>query len=158
MTPPNVFHVNSSQILLWPKGDKKDEAYLLGILSSIPLDWYCRRFVEVNFNFYLFNPLPIPRLKRTSVLWQQIVKISGQLASPDKRFLKWATEVGVDCSALTIDEKENKINELDALVAHSYGLNESQIIHIYETFHKGWSFEGRLKQVLLHFNSWKNRI
>ena len=61
LTPPNVFHANSSQIIMMTKGTPKDEAYLLGVLSSIPLDWYARRFVEVNFNFFLFNPLPIPR-------------------------------------------------------------------------------------------------
>ena len=32
------------------------------------------------------------------------------------------------------------IHELDAVVAHLYGLNEAQLVHIFETFHEGWDY------------------
>src|SRR5439155_510401 len=60
LVPPNIFLTNHGPYLLWPRGDERAQAYLLGVLCSIPLDWYARRFVEINLNFYLFNPLPIP--------------------------------------------------------------------------------------------------
>lgn len=154
LTPPNVFHANSSQVVMMPRGDKKDEAFLLGVLSSIPLDWYARRFVEVNFNFFLFNPLPIPRPERTNPLWKRVVELAGRLACPDVRFKDWAKAVGVECGALKPDDKEDKIHELDAVVAHLYGLNEDQLTHIFETFHEGWDYAPRLKAVLKHYHAW----
>ena len=47
------------------------------------------------------------------------------------------------------------IFEIDALVSHLYGLNEKQLIHIFETFHKGWDYESRLKKVLKFFQEHK---
>ena len=32
-------------------GDTLDEAYLLGVYSSIPFDWYARRYVELKMSY-----------------------------------------------------------------------------------------------------------
>jgi len=157
LVPPKVFITNKAPYFLWPRGDEKDQAYLLGILSSIPLDWYARRFVEINLNFFILNPFPIPRPPRTDKLWQRTVALAGRLAAPDKRYVKWATAVGVEYGKLTEDEKEDMIHELDAVVAHLYGLSEEQLVHIYETFHEGWDYESRLEGVLKHFHRWSSK-
>ena len=155
LTPPKVFHSNSSQIIMMTEGDEKDEAFLLAVLSSIPLDWYARCFVEVNFNFFLLNPLPIPRPSRENYLWQKAVKISGRLASSDIRFKDWAENVGVDYGPLEPEMKYELICELDAVISHLYELNEKQLNHIFETFHKGWNYEERLGKVVNYFYSYK---
>ena len=49
-------------------------------------------------------------------------------------------------------KKYEMICELDALVSHLYGLNEEQLVHIFETFHEGWDFKERLKKVLKFFH------
>ena len=64
LIPPNVVAQDKAPTLLWPRGDERDEAYLLGVMSSIPLDWYARRFVEVNMGFHILNALPVPRPPR----------------------------------------------------------------------------------------------
>ena len=158
LTPPKAFHANSSQVVMMPRGDKKDEAFLLGVLSSIPLDWYARRFVEVNFNFFLFNPLPIPRPERNNPLWKRVVELAGRLACPDERFKDWAQAVGTEYGALDSADKEDKIHELDAVVAHLYGLTEAQLTHIFETFRVGWDYAPRLKAVLKHYQTWASKI
>ena len=157
LIPPEVFITNKGPYFLWPRGDEKDQAFLLGTLSSIPLDWYARRFVEVNLNYFILNPFPIPRLDRGSVLWQRVVQLAGRLACPDERFFTWADAVGVECGSLAADEKEDMIRELDAVVAHLYGLSEPQLVHIYETFHEGWDYQARLDGVLRHFHTWIGR-
>ena len=53
------------------------------------------------------------------------------------------------------DEKRDHIRELDAVVAHLYGLTESQLVHIFETFHEGWDHEERLRATLYHFRAWQ---
>src|SRR5207253_8689156 len=54
---------------------------------------------------------------------QRTMSLAGQLASPDKRFAKWAKAVGVQCGNVKDDEKQDMIHELDAVVAHLYGLD-----------------------------------
>jgi hypothetical protein len=158
LLPPNVFITNKGPYLLWPRGDQKDEAYVLGVLASIPLDWYARRFVEVGLNFHILEPFPIPRPDRQSPLWQRTVSLAGQLASLDKRFAKWAKAVGVHCRKPKDDEKNDMIHELDAVIAHLYGLTEPQLRHIFETFHEGWEYEERLEATLVHFKKWQTRL
>ncbi len=154
LVPPEVFITNKGPYFLWPRGDEKDEAYLLGVLCSIPLEWYARRFVEINVNFFIINPFPIPRPARDDPLWQRTVLLAGRLACPDERFAEWAEAVGVIHGPLAADEKEDMIHELDAVAAHLYGLGERQLIHIFETFHEGWDFGSRLEGVLHHFRAW----
>lgn len=113
--------------------------------------------MEGHVSFYLINTFPIPRPDRNNALWENVVKVAGRLACPDKRFASWANAVGVKHGPLDDDEKENMIFELDALVACLYGLNESQLVHIYETLHKGWDHVARLEGVLSHFNKWKGQ-
>jgi hypothetical protein len=157
LVPPEVFITNKGPYLLWPRGGVRDEAYLLAILSSLPLDWYARRFVEVSMNFFIFNPLPVPRPPADHPLRRRAIELAGRLASPDDRFAAWAKEVGVACGPLAPDEKEDLIHELDAVVAHLYGLSEKHLVHIFETFHEGWDYEPRLGATLKHFREWKRR-
>jgi len=158
LAPPYIFITNAAPYFLWPRGNEQDQAFLLGILSSIPLDWYARRFVNLNLNFFVINPFPIPRLPRHNPLWKRVVELSGRLACPDDRFANWANIVGVECGPLDDSQKENMIHELDAVAAHLYGLNESQLTHIFETFRVNWNYEHRLSGVLLHFNNWRSKL
>ena len=157
LVPPKVFIANQAPYLLWPRGEPKDQAYLLGFLSSIPLDWYARRFVETHVNFFVFNPFPVPRPPPNDELWRRVVELAGRLACPDDRFANWAEEVGVECGLLQEDEKEDKICELDAVVAHLYMLTERQLVHIFETFHEGWDYGERLESVRRHYRWWTRR-
>lgn len=157
LLPPRVFVGNQAPYLLWPRGDAKDQAFMVGVLSSIPLDWYARRFVETHVNYFVFNPLPIPRPDHSDRHWHQVVQLAGRLACPDDRFAEWAEKVGVEAGPLAPDEMDDMIYELDAVVSHLYGLSETQLAHIFETFHEGWDYQARLDGVLRHFRTWSNR-
>jgi hypothetical protein len=152
LIPPDVVCTDVAPVIHWPRGDERDQAFLLGMLSSIPLDWYARRFVETHVDHFVFNPLPIPRPPPTDARWQRVVALAGRLAAPDRRFATWATAVGVEHGPLREDEKHEMIAELDALAARLYGLTERQLTHVFETFHEGWDYDERLKAVLKHFN------
>ncbi|MBC7286462.1 MAG: hypothetical protein H5T86_00155 [Armatimonadetes bacterium] len=158
LVPPRVFLVHTAPFVLWPRGDGKDQAYLVGVLASIPLDWYSRRLVEGHLTYAIFNALPVPRPSRRDALWRRVVELAGRLAAVDERFEEWAAEVGVECGPLGDEEKEDMIAELDAVVAHLYGLNERQLVHIFETFHEGWDYTLRLNATLEHFRTWSKRL
>jgi hypothetical protein len=151
LLPPNVAVTNQAPTVLWQRGDEKDQAFLLAALCSIPLDWYARRFVETHVNYHVFNPLPVPRPPRSSPLWKRAVALAGRLATVDDRYADWAAKVGVGHGPLELGQKEAMIRELDAVVARLYGLTETQLTHIFETFHEGWEYKARLEATLGHF-------
>ncbi|HVR75038.1 MAG TPA: hypothetical protein VMT52_11925, partial [Planctomycetota bacterium] len=155
LLPPEIFITNKGPYLLWPRGDEKDQAFLLAILCSIPYDWYMRRFVETSVNYHILNPSPVPRPKRSRPLWKRAVEVAGRLAAPNDRFARWAEAVGVAVGSVAEDEKQDLIAELDALAALLYGLSESQVRHVFETFHEGWDFEPRLTPMLRYFHRWE---
>lgn len=157
LVPSNVLLNHTTPYFLWPRGDEQDQAFLLGVLSSVPLDWYARRFVETHLTYFVINPFPVPRPSRESILRQRVVELAGRLACPDERFAEWAQKAGVAAGPLDKAEKEDHIYELDAVVSHLYGLSESQLIHIFETFHEGWDFESRLSGVMHHYQAWRTR-
>ena len=141
-----------------PRGDAADVAFLLGVLTSIPLDWYARRFVEIHMTFGVLNPFPIPRPGADDPLRRRVVQLAGRLAAVDGRFAEWAKEVGVACGPLDGAEKEAHIRELDAVVAHLYGLSEGQLVHVFETFHEGWDYHDRLAETLKEYRRWAKSL
>lgn len=151
LVPGRVALSNTAPYLLWPRGNERDQAYLLGVMCSLVLDWYARRFVETHLNYHVLAALPVPR-DVTTRLVERAIEIAGRLASEDERFSKWAEAVGVECGLIEpLGKREDFINELDAVVAHLYGLSEAQLTHIFETFHEGWDYKARLESTLRHF-------
>jgi hypothetical protein len=157
LVPPNVFLTHKAPFLLWPRGHKHDEAFLLGVLSSLPLDWYARRFVETNLTYFILNPFPVPRPAESNSLRRRVIQLAGRLAAPDERFAEWAAAVGVTCGPLPEAEKQDHIHELDAVVAHLYGLEEKHLVHVFETFHEGWDYAHRLAATLKHYRTWRGK-
>ena len=123
-------------------------------MSSIPLDWYARLFVEIGVNFHILNSLPIPRPAADDPRRLRVIEISGRLAAVDARYQAWADALGVPVGSVTDPQtKDALIAELDALVAHLYGLDRAQLCHMFATFHRGWDYQPRLTNVLAFYDA-----
>lgn len=152
LVPPNLVITNQAPYVIWPRGDQRDEAYLLGVLSSMVLDWYARCWVELHVNFHIFNGLPIPRPGRDDPIRRRVEEIAGRLAAVDDRYAEWADAVEVPVGSVTGEAtKASLIAELDAAVAILYGLDEADLRVIYTTFHEGADYSDRLTAVTEHF-------
>jgi hypothetical protein len=157
LVPPRRILPHTAPYLFIRPGHSREEAYLLGVLSSVVLDWYSRKFVETSLMNHFLNAFPIPDMTEGSQT-DRIVFLSGSLAAEDEQFTDWAAVVGVPIG--TLMEKgvrDDAIAELDALVSHAYGLDRNQVKHIFETFHRGWDYQDRLEKVLLHFDNWEGK-
>jgi hypothetical protein len=153
LIPPETLLVGGAPYLLRRRGNECDEAFLLGVMSSIAFDWYSRKVVDGHLKMYILDYMPIPDSSTSSREWQRTVEISGRLAAVDKRFSAWAEAVGVKVDSVkTATEKESMIAELDALVFNLYGLSRSQVEHVFKTFHRGWDYSSRLAQVLAFYD------
>jgi hypothetical protein len=155
LVPPNVTLTDKGVYLMWPKGDHMDEAFLLGVLCSIALDWYARRVVEQQLDNHVVEGFPIPRPARTSDLWRRVVEIAGTLAAVDGRYAEWAKSVGVPVGGVPAAEREPWLAELDAAVALLYDLTPAEVTVVFSTFHEGWNYEPRLAAVLEHYDHLK---
>jgi len=158
LLPPGTAAVHQSPILVRRQGDEKAEAFLLGVMSSIPFDWGARRWVELHLTFELLNALPVPVYDPDSAAAKRVVEIAGRLAAVDGRYADWAGNAGVPVGSVrTRPDKDDLVAELDALVSLLYGLSEDQVEHVFAAFHRGWNYASRLDAVLKHYRVWKGK-
>lgn len=156
MPAGNAF-THKAPVVVRRQGDERAEAFLIGVLSSVPFDWYMRRWVELTLSFELLAPSPVPQYAPGTAMADRIVHIAGRLAAVDQRYADWAVAVGVTPGSVSDPvEKQDLIAELDALVALSYDLTRDQLEHVFATFHRGWNYDDRLAAVLEHYDTWKD--
>jgi hypothetical protein len=159
LIPPCRVTTQTAPWVLWtdPELRVAFEPYLLGIFASRLCDWWVRRFVEGHVDEEAFNAIRVPSHSRASAIFKRVSSLAARLACPDDRFRTWAKDVGAKCGPLADDEKNDMIRELDAVVAHCYGLQQKHLVNIFETFHEGWDYEEHLRDTLKHFKAWKER-
>lgn len=152
LIPPKIVLVDSASYLFFPSEDRqKNEAFTLGIMSSVPFDWFTRRVVVTNFSSKIFKECPFPRPSQENPLRLRIIELAGSLAAVDERYEKWAQKVGVPvASANSAPVKAKLIAELDAAVALLYSLDENDLRLIWETFHTTINHLSSLDEVLGH--------
>lgn len=166
LVPPGVALSNGAEDLVaGPNATPKHEAYALGVLSSIPYDWQVRKVVDLNFTFDILKATSVPIAPLTSPLAKRLIARSGSLAAIDERYAAWAAAVGVSVGALVDegDERNDAIAEIDALVAHLYGLSRNELDHVFATFHRGWDssktdFVERYDRVMKHYDAWAAKL
>jgi hypothetical protein len=153
LIPRNVVTTETAPWILWYNEEQRaeKEALLLGILSSRPLDWWVRRFVEGHVDEEAFDSLPIPVIEVAHPLAQVIISASARLAAHDDRFLAWAAALGVESGPMPDDDKDELAARIDAAVALTYDLSPPQLTHMFETFHEGWDHEKHLAATLKHY-------
>ncbi|MXZ98108.1 MAG: hypothetical protein F4076_02280 [Acidimicrobiaceae bacterium] len=135
LIPPRVVITNKGPYLLQTRGGCRDEAFVLGLLASMIMDWCARRTVEMSLNFHVLNALPVPDPGEGHPVRDRVVEIAGRLAAVDDRFADWARNVGVPVGSVNDRKaKDDLIAELDACVAHLYGLDEDDLAVLYSTF------------------------
>lgn len=157
LVPSQVFLTNAAPYFLQPRGTAMDEAYLLGVMNSIPFDWYARLFVEANVNYHILYGFRVPRPGENSKLRERVIQLAGRLAAEDNRYADWADRVGVNYGPLDRNVQLDKIYELDAVISHLYGLTREHIEVIFETFHDKWDHRKRLARVLEYYDEWADR-
>ncbi len=100
-------------------------------MNSLPFDWQARRFVEMHVNFFILDMLCFPPVDNTP--WERIGKLAAKLSCIDERFTEFAREAGVEAGPLKEDRNSVRA-EIDALVAHAYGLDEADLYTIFGDF------------------------
>ena len=132
LIPPFTPLTNAAPYLLFRGWQSLSIAGVLGIMNSIPFDWESRRYIEINYNFFILNMLTFPQV--SNIPWQHIGRLAARLSCIDERFAEFASESGVECGPLTEAERNDMRAEIDALVARAYGLTEDELCFIFTDF------------------------
>jgi hypothetical protein len=158
LLPPGTAAMEKAPVIVQRQGGASETAALLGVMASMPFDWYLRRWVELKLSFELLNASPVPIVDTASQWGARVVELAARLAAVDDRYASWAADVGVPVgSVASTAEKEDSVAELDALVGLLYGLSEDQMEHIFLTFQRGTDYRSRFTSVLEHYREWKGR-
>jgi hypothetical protein len=132
--PKNVFCGNSLTVSRSFSGNAQELMYLCAVLNSFVLDWLLRLKIQRNLNMFLIYQLPVPRPVATNILTSLAVR-AARLICTTQEFGDLASEIGGDTRGVTDSiERACLRAELDGLVAHLYGLTESEFAHILATF------------------------
>ena len=151
LVPPHIPLTNAAPYLLFRDWSPLAVASVLGVLNSVPFDWESRRYVEVNYNFFILNMLTFPPPDSTP--WQRIGELAARLSCVDERFNEFAAEVGVECGPRAEHQRTDMRSEIDALVARAYGLTGDELQFIFTDFTENAVSPVYRNQVLEKFES-----
>lgn len=136
LVPPRVFAINTAPSVIFPEGDERDQAYLLGVMCSLPFDWIARRRVESHLSYFILNSLVVPRPsdRHRDPRWRRAVDLAARLGAVDERYAAFAEACGVAYGPIAPSEKFAKVAELDAVIAHLYGVGRSELDMMFDDF------------------------
>jgi hypothetical protein len=135
--PKNNFASESFNLSLGNDLDDSELLILVSILNSFVLDYFLRQKVSANINMFYAYQLPIPRLTETDSAFTPIVTRAAKLICTTPEFDDLAKQVGLGShkNGVTHPDKRAQLRaELDAMVAHLYGLTYEEFRHILATF------------------------
>jgi hypothetical protein len=110
---------------------------IVSMLSSFACDWFIRQKMLTNMNMFLVYQIPVPRLTKKDAAFSLIVNRAAKLICVTPDFDTLATQVGLRDHRDGVTDPAQRAQlraELDGLIAHLYGLSESEFAHILTTF------------------------
>ncbi len=132
LIPPRTPLTNKAPYLIFAHWGALAQAYVSGIMNSLPFDWMSRRYIETNLNYFVLNMLTFPTPDNAP--WERIGGLAARLSCVNERFTDFAAGAGVECGPLTDAQRSDMRAEIDALVARAYGLTEDELRFIFTDF------------------------
>ena len=126
-------------------------AFMLGVFNSVVFDWQARRHISLGLSHFILKMLRFPRADQTP--WHRIGKLAARLSCVDDRFADFAEEAGVECGPQSDGERDDQRAEIDALVAHAYGLTKDETAFLFEDYPAGAYTDGFKELVIAKYDS-----
>lgn len=118
---------------------KRDLLFFTTIFNSLTLDFIIRQKVTSHVNIFYVEQLPVPRLQAGNLYFDALVPRAARLTCTTHHFAElWEEVMGSawdeSVGATSDDERQGLRDEIDAIVAHLYGLSRDDFAHILGTF------------------------
>lgn len=110
--------------------------YVTAVLNSFVFDWLLRHKVSAHCSIFYVYQMPVPRLREGDAIFEELVIRAANLTCVRGEFSDLAAEVGIDGEDESRDdfERARMRAEVDAIVAHLYGVTADELRHILDTF------------------------
>ncbi|BAZ81606.1 Eco57I restriction-modification methylase domain-containing protein [Sphaerospermopsis kisseleviana CS-549] len=134
--PKNIYCGHSLNVTL-PYQNNKYLLIISSMLNSFCFDFVLRQQVSANLTMFFIYQTPVPRLTEKDEYFHEIVERAAKLICTTAEYDELAKEVGLGShkNGITEERERGKIRaELDGIIAHLYGLTESEFSHILSTF------------------------
>jgi len=139
VVPPNCGVGNSLNYVV-PEQSERQKRYLAAVMQSWVFEYRARQIsTNSHINMYVVRQIPIPRIDESTLLFDNIVSSVDQILNtePANR------------------PRKEILNEIDGLVAHAYGLSESEFEHVLGRFEK--LEEDTVEEILSSYRTFMNR-
>ena len=120
-----------------PSLQPAERLYITSIFNSHVVDSFIRQSVTAHVSFFFVYNIPVPRLSASDPRFRLIVNRAAHLTCTTPEFDDLAQAVSLKShqdGATDPAERARLRAELDGLVAHLYGLTETEFAHILSTF------------------------
>jgi len=130
---------NATTVLVEDNADERIKLFVCSLLNSFVLDFVIRYRVSTTLNMFYLQELPLPRFSPGDPIFDAIVPRAARLTCTRPEFAAlWQAVMGeawTPASGATDPTARQRLrDELDALVAHLYGLTRGEFAHILHTF------------------------
>ncbi|MGH9418702.1 MAG: Eco57I restriction-modification methylase domain-containing protein, partial [Thermoanaerobaculia bacterium] len=153
LLPPSVFTGNT--LVMCSSLSPMELLYLVAVMDSFTFDWLIRKKVSAHCNMFYVYQMPVPRLMPGNPAFEQIALRSARLICTRPEFDDLAREAGIsrDERSTAPEIRATTRAEVDAIVAHVYGLTEADLQHMLAAF--PLVAEDVKTRVLETFRTWK---
>jgi hypothetical protein len=134
--PKNVVCGHSLNVAL-PIQDNRYILFICATLNSLFFDFALRQQVSANLTMFFIYQTPVPRLTSGDKYFWDIVQRAAKLICTAPEFDELAREVGLNSHREGVTDETERAQlrgELDAIIAHLYGLTEAEFAYILTTF------------------------
>lgn len=129
LVPARTLLTNKAPYLLFPRGDVRVQAYVLGMLGSSVCDWYGHLRVVLNLNYFILNAIPMPVFNAGDERCTRVASLAAALAADT------AGDIG-DWRTLPAEQvardRSDLLAELDALASLLYGVPDSLLPLVFD--------------------------
>jgi len=106
-------------------------------MNSFIVDSWIKRVITKHLSFFYVLSLPVPRLTDRDSEFAPIVERAARLICTEPVFDALAKDVDIKSHSESVTDRTGRAQlraELDGLIAHLYGLTESEFVHVLSTF------------------------
>ncbi len=141
--PPDCFFAHSFYFIkpIFFNGSKyqpsmslKETVYLCAMFNSFVIDYILRHRVSINISSFFVHEIPIPRLKESDEEFNKIVNLAGSLICTSEKFDRLKNELGINEGTSDINEREDKMVKINALVGKVFSLSKEEFEYILNSF------------------------
>ncbi|OUD13884.1 Eco57I restriction-modification methylase domain-containing protein [Thioflexithrix psekupsensis] len=140
------FNLSEGQFL-----ENSELLFLVSVFNSFVFDYFLRQKISANLNMFYVYQMPVPRLTANDAIFKEIVYRAACLICTTTEFddLKNTLNqqsIKAITAAIDPDTRLQLRAELDAIIAHLYGLTEHELQHVLNSFPL---IEERFKKMIL---------